>query len=327
MAHNLNIVNGVAAMAYNSVGEDKRPWHDLGTPCFGLMSTEEALNKGGLNFTVEKHPLFCHVGTEIVSIPEKYATVRSDNKAILGTVGEQYKPIQNIEAFNFFDNLVSEKQAMFETVGALGKGERVWIMAKLPNDIIVKSDVVETYLLLSNSHDGSATLNVQFTPVRVVCQNTLNIALSGNQQKVKIRHSKNSDEKLALAHEVLGITKKIYKQTQEYFTAMDNKIMTPLAVSQYLDTLFNVKEKEAVREAKGKRKTARLGNIVEQVEELFTSGKGNKGNSLWDLYNGVTEWADHHRDLREGTTRWESSMFGTGAPIKEQAFQLAVASL
>ena len=321
MAHNLATVDGKVSMAYNRM--NGAPWHGLGQDVIGLMTSEEALDKAGLNFKAEKKEMFTQIGTDIIPIPDAYAVVRSDNNAILGTVGAQYSPIQNTDAFKFFDDLVSEKQAMYETCGALGVGEKIWIMAKLPDDIIVKADKVETYLLLSNSHNGTTALTAQFTPVRVVCQNTLNLALKGATHKIKIRHSQNAQARLEMAHELLGITKKVYKHTNELFTAMSEKFVTPTDVRAYLDGVFKVKEKAVT----GKKPNARMSNMIGQCEELFKKGEGNKGETLWDLYNGVTEFFDHHRSLKNNENRWVSSMFGSGVETKERAFELAEAML
>jgi phage/plasmid-like protein (TIGR03299 family) len=244
-------------------------------------------------------------------------------------VGNQYTPIQNLEAFNFFDNIVSEGQAMFETVGALGLGERVWIMAKLPDDVVIADkDVINNYLLLHNTHDGSSTLTAQFTPVRVVCQNTLSLALKTGKHKIKIRHSRNAEERLKIAHELMGITRKVYVQTNELFTAMDARGVNKDEVMAYFDGLFDISKKAAERISKNKKRdNSRLSNIVEKCTELFEAGKGNHGKTLWDLYNGVTEWADHHRSLKDGEDRWVSGTFGSGVQIKEKAFELAQAML
>ena len=160
------------------VGE--KPWHGEGTKLENVATSAEAIEAAGLDWKVEKRGLyFAQTDGTTQLIPGKYATVRTDNQVALGIVGKVYTPLQNKEAFSFFDSIVGVKEAMYHTAGSLGKGERVWILAKLPGYIkVTEDDVVEKYLLLANSHDGSSAVEMLFTPVRVVCQNTLNLAIS-----------------------------------------------------------------------------------------------------------------------------------------------------
>jgi len=158
------------------------PWHELGTTLKQPPRTAaEAITAARLNWAVVKKQLY--VGKEHRPLAGQFAVVREDRwkrneDAIFGTVGRGYVPLQNIEAFTFFDPIVATQAAFYETAGALGKGERVWVMARLFSDMeIVPGDSVARYLLLSNSHDASSSVQVKFTPVRVVCQNTLNQAL------------------------------------------------------------------------------------------------------------------------------------------------------
>ena len=193
MSHDLNMNNGKASMFY--VGET--PWHKLGTKLENPATAYEAIDAAGLNYTVIKNPIVTVLrSNKIKTIANHFATVRTDTEEILGVVGSRYEVIQNRNAFSFFDALIGSDEAIYHTAGALGKGERIWILAKLPDYIRVgKDDVVEKFLLLTNSHDGSSFACAKLTPIRVVCSNTLSAALDGSEQEVRIRHTPNAPSK------------------------------------------------------------------------------------------------------------------------------------
>ena len=183
MAHEIYIKkDGKAAMMY--VGED--PWHGLGTKLVNPPTSLEAIRAAGLDWEVDKFPLFAQFGKDrqFMKKVDRYALmpvdrIESPDCPVLGVVGQDYGIVQNRDAFTFFDPIISEKLATYETAGALGEGERVWVLAKLPGDIVVhKDDKVIKYLLLVNSHTGMASVQIKLTPVRVVCNNTLTMALS-----------------------------------------------------------------------------------------------------------------------------------------------------
>ena len=326
--HSIYMKDGVASMAYNN--KNGMPWHKLGTPVEGLMSTAEAIRLGKLDWTVEKSPLFTRFQDTVSKdhfspeVPDIFAVRRTDNNQILGTVGSGYEIIQNTEAFNFFDE-ISDK-AMIETVGCLGNGGTIFIMAKLPEGIMVgKDDMLNCYLLLTTAHDGTCSIICKFTPVRVVCQNTLTMALQGMQKEVRIKHTKTASTRLSNAHKLLGIACEQHLRLTEIYNSMANKVLTPEVIKNYLDSLFplNVEKDE-----KGNIKPqTRRENIRAKVVELTRSGMGNNGNTVWDLYNGTTEYVDHHRVVKNDGNRWEASTFGSGVDLKEKAFDAACALL
>ena len=181
MAHNLAMTNGKTAMAYTG----DKPWHGLGTSVANAMTSAEAIGLAGLDWGVVKQPVyFANDISKYKRIENKFATVRVDTMDPLGIVGNVYRPLQNKEAFSFFDAIVGDKLAMYHTAGALGKGERIWLLAKLPGECwITPKDNIEKFLLLTNSHDGYSSVEFMVTPIRVVCQNTLNMAFSDNSKR------------------------------------------------------------------------------------------------------------------------------------------------
>ena len=157
---------------------------------------------------------------------DTYATMRTDTDEVLGFVNESYEPIQNVDAFTFFDTLVAEDEAIYETAGVLGKGECIWILAKLPGYIKVHgNDIVNKYLLLTNSHDGSSHVRVKLTPIRVVCNNTLTAALQGAGE-VQISHTSNAVRDLEQAAAMLGLSNSLYEQLDVMFNSMAAKKIT-----------------------------------------------------------------------------------------------------
>ncbi len=303
----------VETMMY--VGEP--PWHGLGVALENPPSAAEAIRAAGLNWTVEKRPLFTprRGKSDLVEVPGFNAVVRKDNKRVLGVVGKTWQPLQNRDAFEFFDPFVSAGAAQYHTAGSLKEGQYVWVLAKLDADPlkVARDDYVERYLLLSNSHDGKAAVNVRFTPVRVVCWNTLSMAESDDATPfLRIRHKGNVRETLERVQQVVDITRRTFAATLEQYRY--------LARHQVKNIEKYVLEVLQVPEDPHKPPRA-LDNIV----ELFESGRGqdNKAirGSLWAAYNGVTEWVDHQRG-REAT-RLHAAWYGEGRRIKQRALSVA----
>jgi phage/plasmid-like protein (TIGR03299 family) len=204
MPHELaTTADGRTAMMY--CGEP--PWHGLGTRLDAPATAEEAINAAGLNYEVRLTPLATADGLDV---PQRKAVVRYDTQEVLGVVGNDYVPVQNREAFGFLDAVVAGGGLRYHTAGGLGRGERVWMLAKLPEQIRVKNsdDLVDQFLLLSNAHNGTAALRTFFTPIRVVCANTLAVAhRRGEGQGISIRHEGNLTAKIKEAQQLLGLAK------------------------------------------------------------------------------------------------------------------------
>ena len=317
MPHNLNVTNGGPSMMY--VGET--PWHSLGTKLDKPATAEEAIHAAHLDFTVEKFRL--RTTPNNLSVESHFATVRTDTMDVLGVVGSRYEPIQNKDAFTTFDALVGEGEAIYHTAGALGKGERIWLLAKLPEYIRVNgNDIVEKYLLLVNSHDGSSTVRAKLTPIRVVCENTLSLALSGAEQEVHVRHTLNAKEKLKEAHEILGLTNKLYEQLDAIFNRMSERKLQQPELTDYVKTVFP--------ENPDSKDHAWVRKVRDKVFELVESGQGAEASrgTLWGAYNAVTEYVDHYRHAkRDETARLKSMWLGSGERIKKNAFRVATTML
>lgn len=223
------------------VGE--KPWHRLGTVLQDPPKTAaEAITAARLTWRIEKKQLY--VGEEGRPFPREFAIVREDRwrlgeeEAIFGQVSEDYEPLQNIDAFQFFDPMIKKGEAFYESAGALYQGKCVWIMAKLSSDMeVVTGDMIERYLLLTHKHDGTGAIQVKFTPVRVVCQNTLNQALSEGPS-FRVAHTKSMYARLDKAADALSCVLAQSKGVEEAFSKMVEVTLNTDRLEKYLQTVF-----------------------------------------------------------------------------------------
>jgi len=302
------------------------PWHGLGTPLDAPATAVEAIQAAGLNYEVMLTPLATVDGIEV---PIRKAVVRQDTQQVLGVVSHQYVPVQNHQAFGFLDSVVSEGTLRYHTAGALGKGERIWLLAKLPEQIRVKNsdDLVDKFLLLSNAHDGSAALRVFFTPIRVVCANTLSLAhRRGEGQGISILHKGDLTVKIKEAQKVLGLAQWFYDDATEKIDRLASHFPTPAMLSAYFKSLYPDPDE-------GHDKT-RVQNIREELHRLFEAGIGHDlpeiKHTSWAAFNAVTEYVDHVRPTRSkddgnrASRRLNSIWFGSGAQLKATAWDLAL---
>lgn len=298
-----------------------KAWHGLGTVVDGAVNAEQALKLGGLDFEVVKVPMHVNVGGTNIVVPDKFATMRTDTNDILGVVGNRYEIIQNKNAFSVFDGIFEQGQASFETGGTLGNGERVWLMAKLPDTIRIqgKDDVTEMHLLFTNGHDGKNTLQVMLTPIRVVCNNTLSAAISGKKvgEYITIRHNAMAYDKMNLAAQTLGLVKKQIQVTNELFNQMAKVTISDKDMKVFLEMLQN-------------GDSTRAKNIREEITNFYHTGVGQAGTvgTVWGAYNAVTGYVDHKRQSNaDQMKRFESNAFGSGYDLKVKAMELLMAKV
>ena len=313
MAHNI-LEND--QMMYNQ--QNGLPWHGLGNAHDGLATAENMLKLANLDWSVSLKPIM--VGD--VEASDYKAVVRDDTNDVLSIMKNRYTPLQNTEALNFFDPIVERSEAIYETAGSIKNGRTVFLLAKLPGHIeSVKDDIIEKYVLLTNSHDGTSPVVAKFTPVRVVCNNTLTLALKGDGETVKIRHTATMIDRLQVAHETLGLMNGISNQIQDIFANMAKVQMNMDDAKAYFNTVLGVKDP--------KDPSTRSSNMVNEMLRLVEEGAGSdiKGvrGTLYGMYQSATEFVDHHKSYREKTDRMDALVFGSGARIKENAFQSALA--
>ena len=316
MAHELQLdANGKASMFYTG----QIPWHGLGTKILNAATAEEAIKLANLDFEVAKTPVKYNIGRKQHSFKDRFVTYRTDTEAALGTVGAEYTPLQNKDAFAFFDPLVERNEAIYETGGILFDGRRTWLMAKMPESIVLKGDdIIDQYVILSNSHDGSSGVVALTSAVRVVCQNTLQAALSQSTNKLVIRHTTNVMANLAEAHKVLGLRNQCTEALKEAYDLLQKKKVDTKFITEFLDMLYPKNEETLVR--------TNGDAIKENILASFENGPGHELKSshgtAFGLYNGVTHVIDHVRQYKTPNSKLQSIWFGNGARTEQKAFDL-----
>ncbi len=331
MAHNLAFNGNKAAMMY--VGEV--PWHGLGTRFESPPKTsEDAMRAAGLDWKVGLKPVYCMGDGFYYEIPDKKAIVRLDKWGEsglipFGLVGNDYRVLQNHEAFSFFDPIIQSNKIHYNTAGALGNGERVWVLAKIDGNVRIRDvDAIERYLLLSTGHDGKTAVQIRFTPVRVVCQNTLTLAHSFGKDFAKVYHVPGMRNQLDHVQNSLTELFNAIEDVENNFERMAQITLTTEMVKTYLAKVFpDPKRRKGQKDHSYEAALAKVIETREKAEHLFEKGKGNdqteiKG-TLWAAYNGVIELIDHYETHPNAWLRLDSLWFGDGARIKDLAYQEA----
>lgn len=340
MAHNIHFNEQTGKHSFFSVKE--KAWHGLGQIVEDYPTSAEALRFAGLDYTVEKRGLLTfetrdrhpdgNTGDDIpkIQVPDFYATIRTDTDQVLGIVGKDYQVVQNVNAFSFFDAIVGGNDGiLYETAGALGKGERIFITAKLPDYIRVgRDDLIEQYLFLTTSHDGYGSITAAFTPIRICCNNTLNAALNRYSNGIKIRHTANAAQRLQQAHTLLGISHKLSEEMEEIFNRWTRVRITDLEVKRLVELAMapNKEVMEKLKQGREDELSTCFTNMVDNVMEYaFTSptqqGTTTKG-TLFGAYNAVTGYFQNVRNYKDGESKFKSIMNGTGQLRSTAAFTL-----
>lgn len=287
MSHDLEIkADGTASMAYAGA----TPWHGLGTSVDGVMTAAECLTLAGLDWEVELEPVSNRYG----EIPNRFSVVRQTDHRTFGIVGRDYKVINNVEAFAFFDQVVDSGEAKYETAGSLAGGQRVWITAKVGDDIEICGEKYKGFLLVSNSHDGSRAFRALTTMIRVVCANTETMALNAAKTSWSLTHKFTLEGKTGEARRALELS----------FAGQD-------AFAQEVERMLNIQVnadqfKAAVTAVLPKQKR-QLETNVSQLMGIFESettvvDTDVKGTA-WGAYNTFTYWTDHVRASRQAEAR------------------------
>jgi phage/plasmid-like protein (TIGR03299 family) len=291
------------------------PWHGLGTPLPSLATAQEALEAARLDWTVEKRELR---DSDYRRVHRKLALVRSDTGECLGVVSPRYEPLQNTEAFRFFDEVTMDPNGpKYEVAGSLGGGRIVWILARIPGFFeLVKGEVHQPYLLLANGHDGRMAVHLLPTVVRVVCQNTLQMALHGAKLVWRRTHRQSLTElDVWDARHVLGLVEKEHTALAEFYGALLKEKATPVDVSSLLRYVY------------GSNASSRRERLI---LNLLEAGPGCDNprvrGTLYALLNAITDMEDHYwlrpsvQDVQEARSRrLDSVMFGEGEQRKRRA--------
>lgn len=301
----------VETMAY--AGET--PWHGLGVKVLGDLTPDQMLKKAGLDWTVSKQPTYVKInGEEIMT--EQQALVRSSDNSILTMVSDDWKPVQNHEAFEFFNDFVMQGEMAMDTAGSLKQGRNVWALAKVKDSFeILGGDRVDSYLLFSNPHQYGRCIDIRFTPIRVVCNNTLTLSLAGNSDlMVRLNHRRSFDGDLV--RNTLGIASKKLGTYKDMAQFLSSKNFTSESVVNYLKDVFPSLTK------KDNSVMSRPATQAFEVLETQPGAEYGKG-TFWQAFNAVTYTTDHLLGHSE-ETRLASAWYGSNRQRKLVALEKAV---
>jgi phage/plasmid-like protein (TIGR03299 family) len=297
------------------------PWHGLGTALHedDLYDWRKTCEKAGLAWDVELVPL---VTADAHAQVQHKAVRRMTDGRTLGVVGPRFCVLQNHDAFAWFQPFLDAKEAALHAAGSLRNGSRIWVLAKLNRSplVVAPGDEVEKFILLSHGHDGSLAVRVGFTPVRVVCQNTLSMAHGSDASKlIRVKHTKDVHHNLSNIREVMDLANAEFEATAEQYRRLARKSINQADLRRYVKMVFKV---EGDQES-----STRLKNIMEEIVGLAEAGRGNQlpsvSGTLWTAYNGVAEWLGYQRGNSQGN-RLNSLWFGDSANLNHAALEAAL---
>lgn len=310
MAHELEIVDGKAQMAY--VGA--LPWHGLGTKVEGDITPDQFQKVAGLDWTVEKQDMYTVNG---VKVPNKQALVRTSDNTVLDTVGSGWNPVQNSEAFDFFQEYVLAGNMEMHTAGSLKNGQLVWALAKTNESFeLFKGDVTENYFLFTNPHQFGKAINIRMTPIRVVCNNTLTLSLSAKSDSmITVNHRKEFD--VEEVKEQMGIAREKMEQYKSMAEFLGSKKYSPDNVVNYFNEVFGSPAKSDDKIFTSRNAKLAHENLQEQPGAEFAEG------SWWQAFNSVTHMTDHLQG-RSTDGRLTSAWYGRNRKVKLKALDKAL---
>lgn len=301
------------------VGRD-RPWHGLGTMVEEAPDSREALIAAGLDWDVVQKPVYTQDGAEI---PGYFANVRLHDGNVLGVVTNRYKVVQNRDAFAFTDELLGEG-VRYETAGSLMGGRKTWILAKLPTRYIIQGEQILPYLVFSNTHDGSGAIKIAMTPIRVVCNNTLNLALDTAKRCWSINHTGDISAKLEDARETLFMAEDYMSELGKGFEELSRKKVSDAAVEEFIKELLPIADDATSTMEKN---VMRLRNDIRKRFFYAPDLQGVRKNG-YRFINAVSDFATHAAPIRR-TKNYQENLFNKtmeGNPITDKAYRLVMAS-
>lgn len=301
-------------------------WHKLGVYLKSAMTSKEAIEEALLDWNVTKVAIQYQdpASTEspensmFIGTSDFMATVREDTKQILGIVGKQYKVLQNHEMFAIVDDIVGSLEAVYETAGALDKGRKIFLTAKLPDYFTVAEEVVDQYLVVFNSHTGTEGLRLMFTPVCVVCNNTLQLAIRKAKRSITINHTASMTDKIKDITKTLGI---INQLKEDLDTCLDRMSQTKCGSGLRTDYFRSVVEHNPALMTIRK-------NIFTGLEDYYNNGVGQdieiRRNTVWGAYNAVTGYIQHEKNYRGPESKLKTVLNGPAWNIMYSAKNLAL---
>lgn len=298
----------------------QKPWHGLGVEVKEAPTSKEALIMAGLNWKVEQKPIMTEEGQLI----EGYkANIRDTDQRVLGVVSNRYKVVQNEEAFAFTDALLGEG-VTYETAGSLADGKRTWMLAVLPHKYIIAGDEITPYLVFMNSHDGSGAIKAAMTPIRVVCQNTLNLALSTAKRCWSTNHTGNISGKMEDARNTLQLASHYMVELGKEIEQLQRKKLTDRQVMEYIEQFFPVSEDMSIQQRKN------MVTLQKDMKARYFDAPDLRhvGKNGYRFINAVSDFATHSRPLRE-TANYRENLFARtidGNTMIDKAYEMVLAA-
>ena len=298
----------------------EKPWHGLGTIVKEAPTSADAIRLAGLDWSVVQEPIY----TNFNRVVEGYrANVRSSDRKVLGVVSDRYKVVQNVDAFSFTDELLG-KGVRYETAGSLQEGKKVWLLARLPREYIIAGERISPYLVFSNTHDGSGSVRVAITPVRVVCNNTLNLALGTAKRSFSMIHTGNIQDKIQEAKDTLFMAEEYMDCLGVEFEQLRRQKITDAQVKEYIELLLPMEKDPTPIQSK---------NIIRLREDMMkryydAPDLQKVGNNAYRFINAVSDFATHSNPLRR-TANYNENLFARtvdGNPIIDRAYQMVKAA-
>lgn len=329
----------MAALVFNFNGQDDMaylagtdtPWHGLGQVIAKEQPLDVWLKQSNLNWKAERTPALFRDNMGVIRQSEDTQILyRNDNFMELGTCTSRYQIVQPNEVINFFEDLVAGMGWHLNVAGCLAGGKRVWAMAKTDESCFIgQHDRIDQYLLLATSFDGTLATTAGFTSVRVVCQNTLNMALNGNMSnKIKVSHSTQFiPESVKTQLGLYGETMAVFKEQVTELSRFSVKR------KEAMDFILQILTGKADADSDDiKNLSTQAINTTKNVFELFNGkGRGSTFNSadgtLWGVVNAITEHVDHYTRSRDNDKRLSNAWFGKGEDLKDTAFKLALSKV
>ena len=306
----------VATMFYTR----EKPWHGLGTMVAEAPNSKDALRLAGLNWKVLQKPVY----TENEELVQGYkANVRDTDRKVLGVVTDRYKVIQNEEAFAFTDTLLGEG-VRYETAGSLQEGRRVWMLARLPREFIIGGERISPYMVFSNTHDGSGAVKTALTPIRVVCNNTLNLALRTAKRSWSMIHTGDISGKIEEAKNTLLLADEYMTALGQEFENLRKIKLSEKQVLDYIKILLPMEENYSLLQKRGVEKL-RADMKMRYFDAPDLKDVGNNG---YRFVNAVSDFATHSTPRRK-TANYKENIFARtadGNPMIDRAYQLVKAA-
>ena len=294
----------------------EKPWHGLGTVVEEAPASADALRLAGLDWNVVQKDIFTNHG----KVDGYKANVRDIDNQVLGVVTDRYKVIQNVDAFAFTDELLGEG-VKYETAGSLQGGKKVWLLARLPREYIISGERITPYLVFSNTHDGSGAVRVAITPVRVVCNNTLNLALDTASRSFSMIHAGDIRGKINEARQTLFMADTYMEHLGKEFEHLRKVKLTDQQVKEYIEVLLPIEKDASMLAAKNTRR------LREDLRARYYDAPDLKnvgGNNAYRFINAVSDFATHASPIRRTKNYQENLFMRTyeGNPMIDKAYSM-----